>query len=394
MKRIALLGSTGSIGLSTLEVVGGHQEAFSVDLLCAGSQYQVLANQIRAFRPALAGIASQDAFVSLCETLGVDPKSRLFQGTRLLCGNDEIVSALRESKAELVVAAVVGMAGLPGVLAALESGKDVALANKESLVVAGSLVVEQARERGVRLIPVDSEHSAIFQVLQGVPRGDLRSVILTASGGPFLKTPKEEFSSITPERALKHPKWNMGAKISIDSATLMNKALEVIEARWLFDVAPSEIEVIVHPQSIIHSMIRLKDETVLAQLSEPDMKGPIAYALTYPDGRLDRVMRPLDFAAVKELTFQSVDNERFPSINRALECLQGARGACATLNAANEVAVQEFLNGSISFPSIYKVIDMTLERCGHEGYTSLEELESLCERASEWARQTARSVRK
>jgi 1-deoxy-D-xylulose-5-phosphate reductoisomerase len=286
------------------------------------------------------------------------------------------------------------MAGLPGVLAALESGKDVALANKESLVVAGSLVVEQARERGARLIPVDSEHSAIFQVLRGVPRGDLRSVILTASGGPFLKTPKEEFSSITPERALKHPKWNMGAKISIDSATLMNKALEVIEARWLFDVAPSEIEVIVHPQSIIHSMIRLKDETVLAQLSEPDMKGPIAYALKYPDGRLDGVMRSLDFTAVRELTFQAVDKERFPSIDRALECLQGARGACAVFNAANEVAVQEFLNGSIPFPSIYSVIDKTLERCGHEGYESLEELVSLCERASEWARQTACSVRK
>lgn len=394
MKRIALLGSTGSIGLSTLEVVGGHREAFSVDLLCAGSQYRELANQIRTFRPSLAGLASESAFFSLCETLGVDPKSRAFQDTRLLCGGDELVSAVRESNADLVVAAVVGMAGLPGVLAALESGKDVALANKESLVVAGSLVVEKARERGVRLIPVDSEHSAIFQVLQGVPRGDLRSVILTASGGPFLKTPKEEFSSITPERALKHPKWNMGAKISIDSATLMNKALEVIEARWLFDVAPSEIEVIVHPQSIIHSMIRLKDETVLAQLSEPDMKGPIAYALQYPEGRLDRVMRPLDFTAVRELTFHAVDNERFPSIDRALECLQGARGACAVFNAANEVAVQEFLNGSIPFSSIYKVIDKTLERCGHQGYGSLQELESLCERASEWARQTACSVRK
>jgi len=394
MKRIALLGSTGSIGLSTLEVISRHGEAFSVELLCAGSQYRVLADQIRAFKPALAGLASESAFLALCEALGVAPTSRVFQGTRLLCGTDEIVSAIRESSAELVVAAVVGMAGLPGVLAALESGKDVALANKESLVVAGSLVVERAREQGARLIPVDSEHSAIFQVLQGVPKGDLRSVILTASGGPFLNTAKDEFDSITPERALKHPKWNMGAKISIDSATLMNKALEVIEARWLFDVSPQQIEVIVHPQSIIHSMIRLKDETVLAQLSEPDMKGPIAYALTYPGGRLDRVMRPLDFTSLRELTFQAVDKERFPSIERALECLQGARGACAVFNAANEVAVQEFLNGSIPFPSIYKIIDATLERCGHEGYGSLGELESLCERASEWARQTVRSVRK
>ncbi len=394
MKRIALLGSTGSIGLSTLEVVSGHRDSFSVDLLCAGSQSKVLADQIRTFRPSVAGLASESAFVSLCEILGVDPKSRVFEGTRLLCGSDEIESAVRESQAELVVAAVVGMAGLPGVLAALESGKDVALANKESLVVAGSLVVEQARQRGVKLIPVDSEHSAVFQVLQGVARADLRSIILTASGGPFLKTPREEFDSITPERALKHPKWNMGPKISIDSATLMNKALEVIEARWLFDVSPSDIEVIVHPQSIIHSMIRLKDETVLAQLSEPDMKGPIAYALQYPHCRLDRVMRPLDFTTVRELTFCPVDKERFPSIDRALECLQGARGACAVFNAANEVAVQEFLNGAISFPSIYKVIDKTLERCGDEGYASLQELESLCDRASEWARQTVRSVRK
>lgn len=394
MRRVALLGSTGSIGLSTLEVVGKNPEAFSIELLCAGSQHTVLAEQIRAFRPALAGLANESAFVALCDELGVDSSSRIFQGTKLLCGSDEITAAIRESRAELVVAAVVGMAGLPGVLAALDSGKDVALANKESLVVAGSLVVERARQRGAKLIPVDSEHSAIFQVLQGVPRGDLRSLILTASGGPFLRTPKAEFSSITPERALKHPKWNMGAKISIDSATLMNKALEVIEARWLFDVAPSDIEVIVHPQSIIHSMIRLKDETVLAQLSEPDMKGPIAYALTYPHGRLERVMKPLDFRTVKELTFDAVDNEKFPSITRALECLQGASGACAVFNAANEVAVGEFLNGSISFPSIYGIIDTTLERCGHEGYASLEELESLCKRATEWARQTACSVRK
>jgi 1-deoxy-D-xylulose-5-phosphate reductoisomerase len=394
MKRLALLGSTGSIGLSTLEVISGHREVFSVELLCAGTQYRALAEQIRTFRPAIAGLARESAFSALCEELGVAPTSRKFQGTKLLCGVDEIVSAIRESGAELVVAAVVGMAGLPGVLAALESGKDVALANKESLVVAGSLVVEKARERGARLIPVDSEHSAIFQVLQGVPRGDLRSVILTASGGPFLNTPREEFDLITPERALKHPTWNMGAKISIDSATLMNKALEVIEARWLFDVSVQEIEVIVHPQSIIHSMIRLKDETVLAQLSEPDMKGPIAYALHYPGGRLNRIMRPLDLSSVRELTFQAVDTERFPSINRALECLQGSRGACAVFNAANEVAVQEFLNGYIPFPSIYKIIDGTLERCGHEGYETLAELESLCERASEWARQTARSVRK
>jgi 1-deoxy-D-xylulose-5-phosphate reductoisomerase len=394
MKRIALLGSTGSIGVSTLDVIAHNKEHFSVEILVAGSQSEALANQIRTFRPSVAGLADRDAFVALCATLGVSGAQPTWEGTKLICGAEAISAAVRESAADLVVAAVVGMAGLPGVLAALESGKDVALANKESLVVAGALVIEAAQGSGARLIPVDSEHSAIFQVLQGIQPRDLRSVILTASGGPFLHTSRAEFDTITPERALKHPKWNMGAKISIDSATLMNKALEVIEARWLFDVTPDAIEVIVHPQSIIHSMIRLRDETVLAQLSEPDMKGPIAYALTFPEGRLDRVMKPLDFGRLKELTFLPVDHEKFPSIRRALQCLQGARGASAVFNAANEVAVAEFLNRSITFPSIYEVIDTCLDRFGGEGYATLGELEDLCRRVTEWARQTARSVRK
>jgi 1-deoxy-D-xylulose-5-phosphate reductoisomerase len=394
MKRIALLGSTGSIGVSTLDVIAPNQEHFALDILFAGSQFEALANQIRTYRPKIAGLADRDAFAALCAALGVSSVRPDWEGTKLICGAEALCAAVRESDADLVVAAVVGMAGLRGVLAALESGKDVALANKESLVVAGALVLEAARRSGARLIPVDSEHSAIFQVLQGIPPKDLRSVILTASGGPFLHTPKLKFDSITPERALKHPKWNMGAKISIDSATLMNKALEVIEARWLFDVTPDAIEVIVHPQSIIHSMIRLRDETVLAQLSEPDMKGPIAYALTFPEGRLDRVMKPLDFARLKELTFLPVDNEKFPSIRRALQCLQGARGASAVFNAANEVAVAEFLNRVIPFPSIYEVIDTCLDRFGSEGYATLGELEDLCGRVTEWARQTARSIRK
>jgi 1-deoxy-D-xylulose-5-phosphate reductoisomerase len=284
------------------------------------------------------------------------------------------------------------MAGLDGVMAALEAGKDVALANKESLVVAGALVVEKARERGARLIPVDSEHSAIFQVLQGVPVSDVSSIILTASGGPFLRTPRTEFSAITPEQAVRHPRWNMGAKISVDSATLMNKALEVIEARWLFDVEPDRIEVIVHPQSIIHSMIRLVDETVLAQLSEPDMKGPIAYALNYPHGRLSRVMQRLDFARVGEFTFMSLDHQKFPSVTRALDCLRGARGAPAVFNTANEVAVSAFLAGQIPFSAIFTLVDQALDRFGQKGYTSLPELKDLCGLVMEWARQAARSV--
>jgi 1-deoxy-D-xylulose-5-phosphate reductoisomerase len=392
MKLIALLGSTGSIGTSTLEVVAKYSSSFSVDLLVAGSNGRLLAEQIRSFRPRVAGLADPAAFDVLSRELDVSPSARRWEDTQLICGGDEIVSAIKESPASLAVAAVVGMAGLPGVMAALDSGKDVALANKESLVVAGALVVERAREMDVRLIPVDSEHSAIFQVLTGVAREDLQSIILTASGGPFLKTDSRDFIHITPAQAVRHPKWSMGAKISVDSATLMNKALEVIEAKWLFDVSPGAIEVIVHPQSIIHSMIRLKDETVLAQMSEPDMKGPIGYALNFPNGRLSGVMQSLDFARLQEMTFCALDHERFPSVKRALECLRGAKGASAVFNAANEVAVSEFLNGRISFPSIFKLVDLCLERFGGAGYNSLQELEELCRLVTDWARQHARSV--
>lgn len=392
MKRIALLGSTGSIGTSTVHVVSNHTDKFCLDVLVAGTNSKLLAEQVRRLRPKVAGIADRSAFAALCDQLGVPANSCRWEETQLICGDEEIVSAVRESRAELVVAAVVGMAGLEGVLAALDSGKDVALANKESLVVAGALVVDLARERGARLIPVDSEHSAIFQVLQGVERVDLQSIILTASGGPFLHTPMAEFQAITPERAVRHPRWKMGAKISVDSATLMNKALEVIEARWLFDIEPDRIEVIVHPQSIIHSMIRLADETVLAQLSDPDMKGPIAFALNYPTGRLPGVMQRLDFAKLRELTFVELDHEKFPSVKRALECLRGCRGAPAVFNAANEVAVEEFLAGKISFPAIFRLVNEALDRFGERGYTSLGELKELCSSVMEWSRQTSRSV--
>jgi 1-deoxy-D-xylulose-5-phosphate reductoisomerase len=350
-----------------------------------------LAEQIVRLKPQVAGLANCEKFTELCALLRVSEATRRFGETRLICGDDEIVAAVRESSASIVVAAVVGMAGLRGVVAALESGKDVALANKESLVVAGSLVVEKATAHGVQLLPVDSEHSAIFQALQGVPREDLESVILTASGGPFLRTPVEDFSSITPELAVRHPKWNMGAKISVDSATLMNKALEVIEARWLFDVQPEAIEVIVHPQSIIHSMVRLRDGGLLAQLSVPDMKGPIAYALTFPGSRLCGVMPRLDFVQLGQLTFEAVDHGRFPSIQRALECLRGTRGAPAVFNAANEVAVSEFLNNRLPFSSIYRVIDRALERFGGSSYASLSDLVELCAAVTEWSRQMLKS---
>jgi 1-deoxy-D-xylulose-5-phosphate reductoisomerase len=393
LRRIAVVGSTGSIGTSTLEVVKAHPQRFVVDCLVAGRRGDVLAEQVRVFRPRVAAVSDPAGFDALCKGLGVSSTSARWNDTELLCGDDAILSLIRESRAEVVVAAVVGMAGLSGVLAAIDSRKDIALANKESLVVGGELVMERARAAGVSVIPVDSEHSAIFQVLQGTQEEDLESVILTASGGPFLHTPLSEFSAITPERALKHPKWNMGAKISIDSATMMNKALEVIEARWLFNVPSKGVEVIIHPQSIIHSMIRLVDGTVLAQLSIPDMKGPIAYALTYPNDRLGRVMERLDFTRVTELTFLPVDDEKFPGLRRAKECLEGTNGACAVLNAANEVAVELFLNKALPFQSIHRLIGDALEKFGARSYQTIGELFSLTDEVSVWARQQAPSIR-
>jgi 1-deoxy-D-xylulose-5-phosphate reductoisomerase len=393
IRQIGVVGSTGSIGTSTLEVVAAHRQRFHVDFLVAGKRGDILAEQVRAVRPRIAAVSDAGGFAQLCKALGVSTASPRYHDTELVCGDDAILNLIRESKAEVVVAAVVGMAGLSGVLAAIDSGKDIALANKESLVVAGELVMNLADAHGAAIIPVDSEHSAIFQALQGTKDDDLESVILTASGGPFLHTPISDFGGITPERALKHPKWNMGAKISIDSATMMNKALEVIEARWLFDVQPKAIEVIIHPQSIIHSMVRLVDGTVLAQLSIPDMKGPIAYSLTYPNDRVPGVMQRLDFTKVTELTFLPVDNEKFPGLARARACLQGENGACAVLNAANEVAVELFLNKGISFESIHTLIGEALEVFGGRSYRSLEELFALTEEVSVWSRQYALSIR-
>jgi len=393
MKPIALVGSTGSIGVSTLDVVRAHRERFSVDLLVAGTQWRALAEQIREFRPAIAGLSDPVGYRELKRELKVSTVDARWEETALVCGEDEIASAIKESQAKVVVAAVVGMAGLSSVLAALESHKDVALANKESLVAGGALVLEKARACGAHLVPVDSEHSAIFQVLQGVHREELASVILTASGGPFRTTPLSEFAAITPQQALKHPKWSMGAKISIDSATMMNKALEVIEARWLFDLDPEKIEVVVHPQSIVHSMVRLCDGTVLAQLSVPDMKGPIGYALTYPGPRLGGVMRSLDLPEVRELTFEPVDQRRFPAVSRARECLRGAKGAPVVLNAANEVAVEAFLGGRIPFLQIMSVVDEALGQYGGESYETLDELKGICSTVTEWARHRTQSVR-
>lgn len=391
-KIIAILGSTGSIGRSTVEIVKSAPDQFEIDLLVAGSNATELAEQIRTFKPKVAGLSDRSKFEALCGQLGVAINSGVFEGTRLIGGDDEIVAAVKESQASIVVAAVVGMAGLAGVVAALESGKDVALANKESLVVAGALVVDLAKKHGVSLLPVDSEHSAIFQCLRGIPSGDIESVVLTASGGPFLKTPFSQFRSITPEQAVKHPKWNMGAKISVDSSTLMNKALEVIEAKWLFNLETERIEVVVHPQSIIHSMVRLTDGGLLAQLSVPDMKGPIAYALTFPDKRLKGVIPRLDFNQLSGLSFEPVDHQRFPSVRMAIECLNGSKGAAAVFNTANEVAVSRFLGHEVGYLDIFRIVEGALERFGSSDYINLSDLNNLCREVAEWSRQMTRSA--
>ena len=388
IKRIGLLGSTGSIGVSTSEVVAANPERFAFDFLVAGRNAIRLAEQITMFRPRVAAIADESAYKDLCQHLGVSSESGIWEDTELVCGADAILDLIASSKVSLVVAAVVGMAGLPGVIKALESGKDVALANKESLVVAGSLVSGIAKRCGRVIIPVDSEHSAIFQALQGMARCDVATVVLTASGGPFRTTPKSDFDTITPERALKHPKWDMGAKISIDSATLMNKALEVIEARWLFDVGPQEIEVVVHPQSIIHSLIRLIDGGLMAKLSVPDMKGPIAYALSFGDAmRVAPVMPHLDLAELGSMTFERVDAQRFPSIDWARACLEGSSGDAVVLNAVNEVAVERFLGRDLSFSGIFSLIERGLHKFAGNTCGSFEEIVELSDTASEWARQ-------
>jgi 1-deoxy-D-xylulose-5-phosphate reductoisomerase len=385
MTKLIILGSTGSIGRSAVQIISTHQDVFQVDLLVAGSNASLLAQQILSLKPRIAGLADTSRFPELCVALGIPPSQRSFNGCNLISGEDEILSAVADSDATIALASVVGMAGLTGVLAALESGKDVALANKESLVVAGELVVQTAARHSRRLIPVDSEHSAIFQALQGVHRSDLSSVILTASGGPFLRTPATEFDTITAQQALEHPNWSMGAKISVDSSTLMNKALEVIEARWLFDLSVrGQIEVIVHPQSIVHSLIRLTDGGLLAQLSNPDMRGPIAYALTYPNARLPAVTPKLELATMGALTFEEVDCERFPSIGWAFDCLSGTNGMSAVFNTANEFAVSEFLNCRLGFSSIFRVVYSALDRFSGSRYHSLADLLKLCSEVDQW----------
>lgn len=355
IKKISLLGSTGSIGRNVLDVVRQFAERFRVVGLAAGRNIDLLQEQIKEFDPLLVAVADRQLALELAGRLPAGWRGEIVSGAE---GN-ELVATLPGS--DMVVSAIVGAAGLLPTLAAIRAGKDVALANKETLVMAGSLVMEEVRRHKVRLLPVDSEHSAIAQALASGRRQDVARIILTASGGPFLGMSAEQLAEVTPAQALNHPNWNMGRKISIDSATLMNKGLEVIEARWLFDIDPDRIEVLVHPQSIVHSLVEFVDGSVLAQMGVPDMRIPILYALSCPE-RLQTKLARLNLTACRDLSFQLPDLLRFPALKLAYQVCREGGTRPAVLNAANEVAVEAFLAGRLSFPEIAGLVGETISR--------------------------------
>jgi 1-deoxy-D-xylulose-5-phosphate reductoisomerase len=378
MKHLTVLGSTGSIGRNTLAIAQMFPEKFSVKALTAKGNIHVLTDQIIEFHPDLAVVFDEKDARRLQQHL---PKNIC---TEIMHGPDGYIAAATHVAVDTVVSAMVGAAGLVPTLEAITAGKHVALANKETLVMAGDIVMGMAKAQNISIRPVDSEHSAIFQCIHGNRKEDLQKIFLTASGGPFRNLPSDEFSSITPQKALAHPTWQMGEKISIDSATLMNKGLEVIEAKHLFDVSHDLIEVVIHPQSIIHSMVAFKDGAVIAQMGHPDMKGAIAYALSYPE-RMGMDLPELDFSAIGSLTFETPDFTRFPCLSLAyLACQTGGTMPCV-LNAANEVAVSAFLNNRILFTRIPEVIDHVMSRHTVVYHPGLDEILE----ADRWAREIA-----
>jgi 1-deoxy-D-xylulose-5-phosphate reductoisomerase len=353
-KRIAILGSTGSIGCNALEVIGNLGPSFHAVALSAHNQTSRLAEQVRQHRPAAVALTQarpDPALVSELRSLG----SEVYTGPE---GMEQLV---RRDDVDLVLAAVVGAAGLPAVLAAVRAGKSLALANKESLVVAGSLLIPEAKRQGVRILPVDSEHSAIFQAMHCGRLNEVRRVVLTASGGPFRNTPRNVMENATVQDALKHPTWRMGNKVTIDSASMFNKALELLEACWLFDLPPEKVEVVVHPESIIHSMVEFVDGSVIAQLSPPDMRTPIQYALTYPE-RAPGIGRRLEMGKPFALHFEPPDPGRFPALRLAYDVARTGGTAGAVLNGANEAAVSAFMGGAIAFGEISRVVELTIAR--------------------------------
>ena len=370
---LTILGSTGSIGESTLDVVSRHPEKFRVFALAGHKQVEKLAAQCRTFRPEYAVVADAEHAARLDALLKRDGAA-----TQVLHGAQALVDVASADEVSGVMCAIVGAAGLPSALAAAQKGKTIYLANKETLVVSGALFMETARANGAAVLPIDSEHNAIFQVLPRDYTGRLnehgiRSIILTASGGPFLTADLGTFDSITPAQAVKHPNWSMGRKISVDSATMMNKGLELIEAHWLFNCPPDKLEVVIHPQSVIHSMVRYRDGSVLAQLGNPDMRTPIAYCLGLPE-RIDSGVGDLDFDALSALTFQKPDFDRFPCLKLAYEAMNAGGAAPCVLNAANEAAVAAFLDGQIKFTDIVKTVAHCLAQDFSDDLGNIENL--------------------
>jgi 1-deoxy-D-xylulose-5-phosphate reductoisomerase len=382
MKRITILGSTGSIGRNALELITYHKDKFEVAVLTAGNNIDLLEKQIKTFSPKVVAVADEEAAGKLQKRLQKNSSS-----LQILAGRQGIADAASYKDSDFVLSAIVGAVGLIPTISAIRSGKTIGLANKEALVMAGNIIIEESKKFGTTILPVDSEHSAIFQCIQGHRKSDIRRIILTASGGPFAGKDKRNLARITPRDALKHPRWKMGKKITIDSATLMNKGFEVIEAHYLFSLPPHRIEVLIHPQSIIHSIVEFSDRSCLAQLSIPDMKGPIAYALTYPD-RLEDVVHGLDLARISPLSFKKPDNRRFPCLSYAYKALEAGGTMPSAMNAANEVAVNAFLNGKIKFTDIPVIIKKTMEL--HTVIPCLD-LDTVME-ADRWARKKAKEV--
>lgn len=375
MKRLSVLGSTGSIGTQTMEVIRNNRDKFSLEAITANSNVDMLEQQVKEFRPRLAVIFDKSKYAEL--------KSRVGHITEVSTGLEGVVAAASLREADTVVSSIVGIAGLLPTYHALISKKNIALANKETLVAGGRLIMSMVKENNISLLPVDSEHSAIFQSICANNKSQISKLILTASGGPFRTKTKEELEQVSLTDALNHPNWKMGRKITVDSATLMNKGLEVIEARWLFDVSPDNIEVCVHPQSIIHSAVEYVDGAVIAQLGLPDMKLPIQYALTYPD-RMPMEGERLSLSKLGSLTFEKPDPDKFPCLKLAFEALKSGDSPCIVLNGANETAVELFLQSKISFMDIPRLVSAVLEKHNAINNPGLEEILEI----DKWARKS------
>ncbi|MGO4543912.1 1-deoxy-D-xylulose-5-phosphate reductoisomerase [Paenibacillus sp. 2TAB23] len=379
MKKISVLGSTGSVGTQTLDVVAHHSEEYKVVGLSAGSNIDLLIAQANQFKPTIVSLASKaDA-----------DKARIHlpPGTKVVYGEEGLIAVAAETDADLVVTAIMGSRGLPATLAAIDAGKTIGLANKETLVTAGHIVMDRAKMRGVSILPIDSEHSAVYQCLNGEDRKSVQQITLTASGGSFRDRTRDQLEGVTVAEALNHPNWAMGAKITIDSATMVNKGLEVIEAKWLFDVTYDQIDVIIHPESIIHSYVEFSDNSVIAQMGMPDMRVPIQYALSYPQRKTTPTER-LNLAQIGKLHFREMDFERYPCLRLAFECGRLGQSAPAVFNAANEVAVARFLKGEITFLDIERILETVV---GQHSAIDIHDVETIAE-VDAWARRMAESV--